>query len=386
MKKVLHLTSWYPNKTGVLDGDFIQRHIKAISLLQLTEVIHVVKDTKNIPRGRKIEKNRTSKLNETIVYYHPLQFGISFIDKAISFVCYWKFFVQEIKHFIQKEGRPDLIHVHVAFKAGLLALWVKRKYKVPFIVTEHWTGYQNDDPNNYSNKSFFFRHYTRKIIEQAISVTSVSENLSQRLGSIFRIRHSSVIYNAVNCEYFFYRPHQPKKFRFIHISSMDPQKNIEGLLTILSRLKQIRQDWECIMVGPTKGMYQELASALNLDDYLEWKGQIEYPDVAKEMQESSALLMFSKYENLPCVICEALCCGLPVISSDVGGIREIVTEKNGKLVEEGNEDQFLKIIAEMIDSPLTYNSAEIAAEAVDKFNYTIIAKKFMSLYDYLVKF
>ena len=55
MKHVLHLASWYPNKTELQEGDFIQRHLQTIALYQPVNVIYVVKDIKQIPPGHQVE-------------------------------------------------------------------------------------------------------------------------------------------------------------------------------------------------------------------------------------------------------------------------------------------------------------------------------------------
>ena len=57
------------------------------------------------------------------------------------------------------------------------------------------------------------------------------------------------------------------------------------------------------------------------------------------MQLADTLVLFSRYENLPCVIAEALCSGLPVVSNRIAGIPEMLDETNGIMLDADNEEQ-----------------------------------------------
>ena len=90
--------------------------------------------------------------------------------------------------------------------------------------------------------------------------------------------------------------------------------------------------------------------------------------------------MFSRFENLPCVILEALCCGLPVISSRVGGIAEVIDERNGILVESENVDQLADAMQQLVDNHALYNGQTISSDAIARFNYDTVGAQYLSLY------
>src|SRR5690606_41213396 len=70
------------------------------------------------------------------------------------------------------------------------------------------------------------------------------------------------------------------------------------------------------------------------DDVVTFTGLKQGEELASLLRGSDLMLMFSHYENLPVVISEALCCGVLVISSDVGGIREVLKPRYGTLRSE----------------------------------------------------
>jgi glycosyltransferase involved in cell wall biosynthesis len=103
-------------------------------------------------------------------------------------------------------------------------------------------------------------------------------------------------------------------------------------------------------------------------------------EVAEMIQNSDALLMFSNYENFPCVIAEAMICGKPVISSNVNGIPEHVHQFNGILVNPRDEKALESEINRFIKNEVNFNSKEIRDYAMDNFSYTEVGRKFSMLY------
>ena len=114
-------------------------------------------------------------------------------------------------------------------------------------------------------------------------------------------------------------------------------------------------------------------------------GELSYEQVGVELRKSSALVMFSFYENMPCVILEALCTGLPVIASRVGGITEVVGEDNGILINAGNENELLKAMKEMIAKYPSYKRDQISRKAAAQFSYETIGRTITQVYDEVLK-
>jgi glycosyltransferase involved in cell wall biosynthesis len=135
------------------------------------------------------------------------------------------------------------------------------------------------------------------------------------------------------------------------------------------------------MLGWDTPALRELATSLGLDSRITWKGVVSYQQVAAEMQQADALLVFSRYESQGCVILEAHCCGLPVIATSVGGIPEIVSSKDTILVPSEDEDALLDAMQQMMDKRSSYDRAAIANDAQDKFSYRAVGKQFLELYN-----
>jgi glycosyltransferase involved in cell wall biosynthesis len=85
------------------------------------------------------------------------------------------------------------------------------------------------------------------------------------------------------------------------------------------------------------------------------------------------------------VILESFACGVPVISSQVGGIHEHLNEERGALVEAGNEDQFLKMLNHILDQLSRFNKQEIRQYAIDHFSQEVIGKQLFDIYSSISK-
>jgi glycosyltransferase involved in cell wall biosynthesis len=98
------------------------------------------------------------------------------------------------------------------------------------------------------------------------------------------------------------------------------------------------------------------------------------------MRKHEVFVMFSHYENLPRVISEALMTGLPVISSSVGGIPEMINNSNGVLVAAGDEEAFLQELYFMALRNKEYDKKRIVYDANLLYSTTAVGKNFLSIY------
>ncbi|MES1226520.1 MAG: glycosyltransferase [Bacteroidota bacterium] len=382
MKKILWLPSWYPSKIDGFTGDFIQRHARAVALYLPLTVIYIVKDEKGIHTNDVLaETNVQERLHETIIYYKPFAAGIGFIDKFFSSLKYFSVYKKYIRQYIAREGKPAFIHVHVPIRAGIPALWCKKKYGIPFIVTEHWCAYNTLNPRNFFTHSAVFRRLSKKIFESAAMVTTVCESNRKELHSLFNIKKSVIIHNVADGR-LFYPGHNNSDipFVFVHVSSLTSQKNVTGILDALNILKNNFQNWRCVIAGPPDPALINYAVRCGLQEVIEWTGEIPYELVALHMRSSHCMVMFSRYENSPCTIIEALSAGLPVITSNVGGIPEIVNENNGLMVASEDVTALARAMEQMIYSYQKYNCGSIAEKAKQLFSYETVGAQIASLY------
>jgi glycosyltransferase involved in cell wall biosynthesis len=382
--KVLHITSWYPQSKDPFDGDFVERQLKALSLLMPVDVIHVVQKFHLLQNENgHLEEKQEGALHSTVYFPSFPKVKSITLQKLLFAPQYNRTIKKSLKDYIQQNGLPDLIHVHVPVKAGYAALYMKRKYGIPFVVTEHSSAYYEHMPENYFKGSRYFRFITKQSFEKAAAVSSVSYWLLKRLQHLFSVSTTATIRNVVDTKLFFPVSRQASVKRFIHVSMMIPLKNAEGIVDALYLLQQKTNEWEMVFVGDAPVSLRKKAEGLGAK--VSFTGNLPYEKVAAEMQQADALVHFSNYENLPCVINEALCCGLPVISSDVGGINEILNSGNGILVESNNTIELAKAMYDFLNQNNQFNGTQISKDAASNFSYKKIAEEMMNLYRAVLK-
>jgi glycosyltransferase involved in cell wall biosynthesis len=377
-KRILWLASWYPNLNDRFDGDFIQRHARAAAIEYDVHVIFVT--DASIDRDIEEEWNYATGLTEQIIYFKRRKGLVGRIWKQLI----WRrLFLKAVDDYFLKNGAPACVHVHVPWKAGLIALALKKKYGWNFIVTEHWGIYNKIAEGNYFTQPFYIKNALKRIYKKAKAFVTVSNYLGEGVNKIVVPKEFSILPNVVDTTLFFYRNEKYSRFSFIHVSNMVPLKNIEGLLQAFKILvdKGNLPDMQLILVGNRNDEHVQKAKNLGLlNTSVFFRGEVPYTEVAKEMQLAHCLIVNSHIENSPCVIGEAHCCGLPVIATQVGGIPEMINPNNGILVPPASIGRLADAIQDMIRTYNKYNPSEISTKAKAKYSYAAVAEKLNVIY------
>lgn len=379
MIKVLFISQWYPHRYDLMAGLFVQKHAKAVSLYCEVKVLYVYAD-ENIDNFE-IKKSSHLNFSEVVVYYPNKKNKLfyKFIKTINYLLAYWKGYKEiKIDGFI-----PDIVHSNILTRTAFVAYLHKIWKGIPYVITEHWSRYL---PNRNAYNGFLRKKITELVVKNAKAVLPVSENLMHAMKT-HNLQNSNykVINNVVN-DYFIEEisvVHRLKK-RIIHVSCFDEEaKNVSGILRATYALSKIRQDFELIIIG--KGVdYEKIyvyAQTLNFHPgIIHFMGEKTPEEVANWLQNSDFFVLFSNFENSPVVISESLVCGKPVLSTDVGGISELVNSSNGILIKAGNEVELREKMNYLLDHHLDYDSEKIKQEAIDKFSYKTVGMKLTEIY------
>jgi glycosyltransferase involved in cell wall biosynthesis len=373
-KNILWLVSWYPNNQDPFDGDFIQRHAKVAAIKNNIYVLFVIGAQQN---NEEIINNHPG-LCEHLIYFRK---KTGLIGKYLNQIEWFFIYKKAISNYIKKNGFPDLVHVHVPWKAGLIALFIKKVYNIPFALSEHWGIYNEVAEDNYFNKPFFIKAAIKKIYKEAFIFISVSNYLAEGVNKYVCKKKYIVIPNVVDTSMFNLQKQKAHKFTFIHVSNMVTLKGISLLLNSFKLSLASTPGMHLIMVGNKDDKYVHEAKQFGLtEENITFKGEVTYSVVSELMRLSHCLIISSKIENSPCVIAEALCCGLPVIATGVGGIPEMINSNNGILVSPNNEKALSNAINKIVNNYPSFDFISIKDAAHEKYSYDVISKKFDIIY------
>ena len=373
-KHIVFLARWYPHRYDPMFGLFVQRHAEAAALYNDISVVYVH------PDDTITQKFDISTENASIDAIHHISTIRVYYKKPKSkFLSLIRFFKAN-KLALKQLPKPDLIHVHILTRLGIIALWQKMVHGTPYIITEHWSRYL---PGN--DFSGFFRKWATKIVVRNASVvTTVTENLANAMQSHGLMNPNYMtLPNVVDTNLFQIKPHENTIPKIIHISCFeDKSKNISGLLEALKILKDQNIAYQAVLIGDGMDFeaMKQKAAYLQLNDRVTFTGMLQGQELADELASGDFLVISSNYENMPVVILEAFACGLPVASTDVGGIAEIVDNSNGLLIPPRETDLLAEIIQTMLTLYKDYDANTLRDIIIKKFSNEAVGKLLNSLY------
>src|SRR5690606_9827805 len=102
--------------------------------------------------------------------------------------------------------------------------------------------------------------------------------------------------------------------------------------------------------GPQQRALEEKAQVMGLGEAVRFAGYVPQHETAAWYRTADVFALSSDFDNSPNVVLEAMAAGLPVVATDVGGLREYVTEpRNGRLAPRGDATAFAAALASYLD-------------------------------------
>ncbi len=367
-KKILFISSWFPNKLEPTNGNFVQRHAEAVALLHDVEILHAIGDFKQKEKFF-FDDKIINGLRTLIVYYKNTK------NPILNFIRRMKAY----KMGFQKMKKPDLVHANVLHNNMLFAVYLKSRFEIPFVITEHWTALQTENIHNTSKFIIKTAHF---IGNQASYVLPVSNNLLLSLNELKIKKPKKIISNVVNTQIFDIVIKENKLPKFLHISSLIPRKKADRIIATAKKLHDdgFRFTLEIGGDGDYNSLEKQIKN-LQASNYIKTFGEISYQKVSEKMQQSDCFILFSENETQGCVILESFACGIPVVATRVGGVPEFVKENFGILIEKNNETELYDTMRNIIEKKVQFENAVALREfVVSNFSKESIAEQFSKIY------
>jgi glycosyltransferase involved in cell wall biosynthesis len=381
---ILFLPRWYPHRYDPMPGLFIQRQAEAVSSFCDVAVLYVHAD-EHASNRYEIDFADENGVRVVRVYYRE-----SRVPMLSGFLKMFRFFRAHLLGFkMLRSFQPDLLHVHVLTREGIVARINKILKGTPYIITEHWSRYL---PSNNTYKGGFRKMITRQVVKSSAAIITVSKTLKVAMLK-FRLRNGNffVVPNSVETSLFTIggRPAGNNIKRFIHISCFeDRPKNISGFLNAVKNLSEKRSDFECFLIGdgPEFNLWKTRADELGLlGNMVFFTGLKEQKELVKEIQAADFMVLSSNYETFGTVVLECLSCGIPVVATNVGIVPEVINGTNGIIIPAGDNKALEDAISRMLDQYNSYDPQTIRNAVLAKFTNESIAKQLLEIYQKSIK-
>lgn len=247
-----------------------------------------------------------------------------------------------------RQIKPDIVATHSS-KAGILGRIAAHKEKIPATFTVHGWAFTDGVSKK---KQVFYQLIETAIAKFPAQLIAVSE-FDRQLGIRKKVcppEQITAVQNGmpdIDPDLFAHPAEGPVKI--IMVARFDHQKDHKSLIHALGALKD--RDWELLLVGGDGGLQadtEKAISQLGIEHKVRLLGY--RSDIDKLMANSHIFVLSSNWEGFPLTILEAMRTKLPVIASDVGGVKEAV--KHGETGFVINNQEALKdSLQQLIDSP-----------------------------------
>ncbi|WCN36679.1 N-acetyl-alpha-D-glucosaminyl L-malate synthase BshA [Aneurinibacillus uraniidurans] len=293
---------------------------------------------------------------------------------------------------VAKMEKLDLLHVHYAVPHAISAYLAKQMVgdQLKVVTTLHGTditvlGYDHT-----------LKDMIRFGIEHSDAVTAVSNSLIKQTREVLQVEKPiDLVYNFIDKREYYprdmcevrneYAPNGEKVF--IHISNFRSVKRPEDVIHTFHRIrKRIPAKLLMIGEGPELPVVRNLSDTLGLHEDVIYLGKQE--DIACVLSMADVLLLPSAQESFGLVALEAMACGKPVISSNAGGLPEVVLDgETGFVLPIGDVDGMAARAIQLVSDPGMYE--KFARQSIERayhtFCHTTITEQYEAIYRRVLK-
>ena len=325
-EKVLIITNMYPSKEHKTFGIFVFKQVE-----QLRQIGFTV---------------------DVLAITSPLTTKINLLKKYITWLLKGLFLLMRGKKY-------KVVHVHYVFPSGLIGLMFKKIWKQKLIITVH-----GSDLNKMAKKNASIKRFTKIILSHADHIITVGQELYQDVLTEYKIdpNRVSIISMGVNREIF--KPVQNKvevKKQFqvddrlkiiLFVGNITAEKGVRELVEAYDVIKKRNSQYTLHLIGSQKDeafviQIKNLISEKSIKDVFlhDVKPQEE---VSKWMAITDVLVLPSYNEGFGLVALEAMACETPVIGSGVGGLKILLEEGAGVIINPIDIDKMAESIIQVV--------------------------------------
>ncbi|MBI5001489.1 MAG: glycosyltransferase [Euryarchaeota archaeon] len=381
---LLIICNRYPHVGDPISGAFVKGQVDALSVkFNKVTVIAMTPYVPNIPifkrfltpaHQRDIIAQNYVYQNIEIYFPKPIYFH-SFYSKQMASKRIAKWIVKNLF----RNNRPDIIHAHFVISSGIVAYELTKFFDIPIVLTNH------ENQNIFADlmKDSKIQNLLQKFTN-IIRVTSVDKNLyetdlvSSKINIIpngFPSKHFYIMNKTLARKYLNI---PTDKFLLLSIGSLTKRKAYDSLIKSYRKIyeKYPNSILTIIGTGPEEKFLKKLVGDYQLSKCVSIVSTEKTIEELNYWYNSADLfILTSTAEGNPTVMFEALSCGLPVITTNVGGVKEILTKESGIVVEK--PEDISEIVIRAIERE--WDRDRIARDA-HQYSWENIAEKIFALY------
>ena len=217
-------------------------------------------------------------------------------------------------------------------------------------------------------------------LNQAVPV-AISHEIQRMTAAYYRLSaEPELVYNPVDVERFDVPKKAHRGIQIVTAGRLSKPKNQRLLMEAVRKAAGPQRDVTLNILGggPLREELEAYIKDNVLEDIVHLWGHVDH--VEDYFAQADLFALSSTYEGLPLAVLEAMAAGLPIVSTDVGGVRDIVTD-NGILVDPGNLNALVQAICTLSDrKDIREAMGKNSRQHVQQFDSAAIAKQYIELY------
>ena len=379
---MLSIPSWYPEFEGDYVGSFFREQAIGISR-QNCKVGIIYPELKSLRSLKFRFIPRLVRYDDMGLITYKILWSNWFIKlQSIQIIAFKYLGIFLFKRYIKKNGVPDIIHCQSIFNSGFLGEYIFDKYKIPYIITEHNSGFYHEDQGVDFAK---FYKQTVEIINKSQKCFTVSNFYSKYLNNLLRVNQNwDVHHNIVDNSFLSTEIKFPntKNFIFLCVSRLDKIKNIDLIIESFKKLNIKYPDSELRIVGVGSELQnlKNLTKAIQINKKVKFLGKKSRSDIINEYNSCNSFIYASSFETFGVVFVEAMALGRPIISLNCGSSDEIISAETGIIVKNKKSEDMSSAMITLYQNYSSYNPNKIREYCKSLFSEKKLSLKMISHY------
>ena len=385
--RVLVITRWFPNRfepvkciftKNIVDAQAISKKYSFVVISPIPYVPNI-----NISLLQKYVKFRDIPLVEktqNYKIYRPKYLKLPY--PYLKSLEWYPYFLQVLKTIKKENIKFGLIHCHGIYPDGLVGIKIGKYFNKKVILHVHESYIETAKELNTFKKVF-------KYVDQIIAVSKF------QMGEIVKLdkkltKKCKIVYNGVkidkrNTSFNRQVMGDNETINLIFVGHLIFRKGLDILLKALKLLDNQKYKFSLDVIGDgeKKLEYKALSKKYKLEGKVNFIGKVDNVNLLKKMYSYDYFILPTRRESFGVVLIEAMSCGLPVISTKIEPIPEIVSsEEFGILVEPNNSKALAEGIVRAINKKW---DRELIINYAKKFSIKKTAREIEKVYDEILK-
>lgn len=375
---ILIIPSWYPSEMDPNGVPFIRAQAQALVRAghTVTVVFSQAYSLKTVAKQKRLmfgdRENTVEGVKEIHSYFPKTHFRR--VDEVTRLLQGKRL----LKKWTRKQGTPDIVHVHT-YLAGELGVWYHKRYRVPVVTTEHYTGFARG----------IVKPWEMKRAQNLYAFSSLNLAVSGAFASLLREKTGAsfeTLPNMVNTERFYPAVKKEQKpFTWLFVGSLHSKKNPEMLLEAFIDEYKKDDSQRLILAGEGEltNSLKTRAREAGVSQAVTFPGFLQGEEVAEVMRTADAFILPSRFETFGIVVIEAMATGIPVIVSRSGGPESFVLEGENGFIIDQEKEQLSKAMASL--KKREWDKEVIRNYVTERFSEKAVTSCLVSLYRELLE-